>query len=197
MRSHCRFAARYWIAVACLLVVSCSKDLSRNRAKAELVSALGRFSEEIRVERVYVKSYGGGGGSFPVACLVSGQTYADAKPKLDDLTSRGLITVTERPAFGECNIVQMRVELTDLGKQFQSINEPDYLTFKQCEIVVDEITGIRSQPELGVSEVRYTLRRRNCTPAMLTDTTQVMSRSASFSRFDDGWRLADGTRVYH
>lgn len=76
------------------------------------------------------------------------------------------------------------------------ISGPDMLGLRLCDLTFGEITGIQLNDQAGTAVVEYTVKRTNWTPfgeyyrksgpADLPDTT---ARKASFTRYDDGWRL--------
>lgn len=102
------------LALATMLLCSCSNDLSRQKA-AELISRQQKLPaiETTPLGKSYLKesrhdSWG--------VCMVIGDKYSDVKGRLDELQAKGLISVGEKSAHeGECNYLWATVELTDEG----------------------------------------------------------------------------------
>lgn len=189
-----------------IILFSCGNNLSRGKAEDLIIQkySLPQY-ETTKLKKIYIKSYYGSGY---IACLVSGERYVDAKSLLDELVAKGMITVTENGPIGECNIVQALVNLTNDGKKYLVNEFKDEYVLKTCEVVFGEITGIRIQEQLKIAEANYTLNRINCTPFAIEDpilpgTGRTIdptdksaryrrvpyNRTASFSLFDDGWRI--------
>lgn len=81
-------------------------------------------------------------------------------------------------------------DLTEEGKKFKVGETDDYYPIvKTGELVFNEITGIADIMD-NVKEVHYTLKYTNLTPfgnVMLK--TGVVQETATFRKYDDGWRL--------
>jgi hypothetical protein len=61
-------------------------------------------------------------------------------------------------------------------------------------LALGEITGIRELEGVGVAEVSYTLVREDITPfgkIMFNMAAGTLQRTATFTKFDDGWRIGD------
>ena len=83
------------------------------------------------------------------------------------------------------------IEITEEGRRYIVSNDNDYATFKTAELDFGEITGIIENEELNNAEVQYTLIRKNVTPFGKAKNLLEgkVSKSALFTKYDDGWRI--------
>lgn len=176
------------LALATMLLCSCSNDLSRQKA-AELISRHQKLPaiETIQLgKRVLKDSRHDSWG----VCLNIGDKYSDVKGRLDELQAKGLISIGENQQHeGQCNYLWATVELTDEGKKYLVKDADGEYQIKVCEVTFGEITGIQIHEQFKVAEADYTLRKINLTPFGSNISTVPMNRKATFALFDDGWRI--------
>ncbi|MEK6320241.1 MAG: hypothetical protein AABN33_01020 [Acidobacteriota bacterium] len=178
------------LALATMLLCSCSNDLSRQKA-AELIARQQKLPaiETIQLGKSYLKesrhdSWG--------VCMVIGDKYSDSgvKERLDGLQAKGLISIGEKKQHeGECNYVWATVELTDEGKKYLVKDGDGEYQIKVNELTFGEITGIQIHEQFKTAEADYTVRKINLTPFGGNISTAPMNRRATFALFDDGWRI--------
>ncbi len=132
--------------------------------------------------------------SFPkVSIYIGGRiTYSDNEKVLITLKEKGLIniseTVEQEREYDEDNTYAI-VLLTDEGKKYLIKEDDVKYIVKTCEITFGEITGIQMQEQVKLAEVNYTLKRINFTPFGNEGSQETENRTASFTLFDDGWRM--------
>lgn len=85
----------------------------------------------------------------------------------------------------------VKVELTDLGRNYLVSENEKLYTVMLWETDVKEITGIQERPEFKVAQVEYILFNKNITPfgSIFSDKNDENKRIADFSLYDDGWRI--------
>jgi len=76
--------------------------------------------------------------------------------------------------------------LTEKGRQYLAAGG-----VKVAKIEFGEITGIVERKEFNIAEVNFTERRQDITPfgRALNIYEETFNRSATFTRYDDGWRI--------
>ena len=165
-----------------------SNNLSRSKAKNLIVKAYGLpHSESVELIKEYYVSQHSSGWSTG---LISSERYSDHKKELDELQSKGVITVGDTTHYGnDIDFTYALIKLTDEGKKYLIRDDGDKFILKACEVVFGEITGIQIQEQDKVAEANYTLIRKNITPFGSNDSQGKENRTASFSLFDDGWRI--------
>lgn len=106
-----------------------------------------------------------------------------------------------RPLIGPSYDIY-RIELTALGRQYyvsettrtEGWSKPaTYFIMKCADQVFGEILGMREIPGANITEVEYTLIYKNLTPfgiAQGWQEGQVTSHTVTFTKYDDGWRIA-------
>lgn len=82
------------------------------------------------------------------------------------------------------------VEPTDEGRQHLASETDAEWSFKSCEIVEGEVTGIQMLQDQRVAHVHYILDTVNRTPFASSECAdQSASMTTTMSPFDDGWRV--------
>jgi len=122
--------------------------------------------------------------------MVGGDKYSDKKEMLDELQTKHLITVNESTTReGECTYLWAGVVLTDEGKKYLLGETDGQYVVRVCEIAFDGVTGIQEHEQSKVAVADFTLKRINITPFGENISQASFSRQATFSLFDDGWRI--------
>lgn len=194
MKTTNRIVTSIMFLFVSIFLLSCSKNLSREKAEVLIIKKFNLpRTETMQIKKTYyVKNYSLGTGFCPVG-IYSGSSenmYSNYKQLIEGLQSNGMVLVKEDKRI-ENSIcwIWADVSLTDEGKKYL-VNESDkQYELKTCEIVFGEITGIQIQEQFKVAEVNYTLIRKNITPFGSNISKEHETRSASFSLFDDGWRI--------
>lgn len=197
MKSANNLAASILLVTISIFTFSCSSnDLSRSKA-AELITKQQKLP---LTQTVVLGSYFKNASSAPAsgpfgissACLVSGDgdKYADVEKALAELKSNGLISIGEKTErSGECTYFYATTNLTDEGKKFLVKESNGIHEVKTCDLNFGEVTGIQIHEQLKTAEVDYTLKVANITPFGKNISTQPIYRKATFTLYDDGWRI--------
>ena len=181
------------LLVFAITVTSCSKDLSRDKAKKLIVKNKDLpQTETTNIEKKYYISQYGDRGAFGMQKigLVTNPNYSGHKRMLDDLASEGLIKVEEtKESSNGVHYTWASVALTKKGKKFLMSESDSQYEVKVSEIVFGEITGIQTSKQFKVAEVDYTLERKKITPFGNASQSTTLNRHQNFSLYDDGWRI--------
>jgi hypothetical protein len=122
--------------------------------------------------------------------MIGGDKYSDKKTMLDELQRKHLITINESTTRNDqCTYSWANAVLTDEGKKYLLSETDGQYVVKMCEIVFDGVTGIQLHGENKVAVADFTLKRVNITPFGKNLSQVPFSRQATFSLFDDGWRI--------
>ena len=207
-----------WIFLSGILLVSCSKDLSRDKA-AEILSTIKYGYSEGSIPSAYEKSIQMSVGEcsqlidYPEQRAKEEQEYKEWKssiiPYLDKLKSEGLITyeLWEGPqGVRPPGSNPAQASIVDCAYRFNkiSVNPTEKLNpyiistdrfsgirVRLVDFVFDKITGIQKNSDTDVI-VEFTVKPA---PTPLNNLVKAnnnnfqQSRSASFRKYDDGWRL--------
>ena len=162
--------------------------LSRSEAKNLIVKAYSLpRNESVELKKTYYISQQSHGWS---TALISGERYSDHKRKLEELQSKGVITIGDTTFYGtDIDITSAIVKLTNEGKKYLIQDDGDKFIVKSCEVDFGEITGIQIQEQFKVAEANYTLIRKNITPFGENISQRPENRRSTFSLYDDGWRI--------
>lgn len=180
-----------------------NKNLSRDKAKDLIVQEYSLPQPETtKLGKRYFKKKWGDRLAFGMEklCWVKEEQYlVDVKSKLDNLQSKGLITINESDQNGDgCHYIWVNAILTNDGKKYLVSDSNSEYEVKTAEIAFGQITGIQISEQFKVATADYTLQRINFTPfadsSSNQDVTkhasnQDMTRHADFSLYDDGWRI--------
>jgi hypothetical protein len=187
------------LILICLLVSSCSNDLTRSKAE-EIIRSKVTLPKNGKVEELYL--YWGG---HCFMRYVQGPCGPDAMPSptgavtesVKALESSGLVTITYE---GDTS----RIALTEKGQQYAvgaTINEPgndgngrttplSKVMVVKTTVDLGAITGITQDEGLKTARVEYTVIVKP-TPfgiaCGLAPTT--VNETVSFKKYDDGWRI--------
>ena len=188
------------VVCACLLLNSCSSNLTRGKAE-EIMRSKAHFPINGEVDDFYLY-WGGHCFQNYVQGPCGPDAMANEKPAMSEheraLLNSGLITVTYE---GDTS----RIALTSKGQQFavgtptnEDGNDGNGNTTPLSKILVvkttvdfGEITGITQAEESKTATVEYTLVVKPTPFGIaygLTPTT--LSQTARFMKYDDGWRIA-------
>lgn len=182
------------LSMSCLLLFSCSKDLSRDKAKDLIVKKYGLPNYETsKINKEYLKLWeclykmrdweGGciGCGAFP--------------ENLTQFQNNRLIVIGQKNIQGingwTGNLqswLVYTITLTDEGKKYLINETAQEFEFKTCDLCFGEITGIQMQEQFKVATANYTIIRKT-TPFGINISQAPENRTANFSLFDDGWRI--------
>jgi hypothetical protein len=157
------------------------KQLTRAEAKRLLVK-LGRYPLWAGTD-----TFGIGDG-----------VWCDSPPKLfgelGNYVKRGLVSVTPGPeSTGDNRCRDERgyhfdVELTPLGKKYELGENRGLVDVKLCIGDLGEVTGVVSESDGTSATVEFTLVKRP-TPFGEGRCFGQRTESATFRRYDDGWRI--------
>jgi hypothetical protein len=173
-----------------IFIFSCSSN-ELSRAKAEqLIKEKVQYPKDLQFVKCYtVKGYG------------NGPQYAEKmqlyKEQLEKLQSEGLITFHSDNSHPE--YTDFIVDFTDKGKQYlagtpgrDDENGNNQSVFVKVGFLdFDKITGIVARPGFNITEVNYTEKVKDITPfgKVFNIPQEIFSRQATFTKFDDGWRI--------
>jgi hypothetical protein len=194
MKSLRKISTLLFLSVSCLLLFSCSKDLSRDKAKDLIIKTNGFPTyETAKINKEYLKLWeclykmrdweGGfiGCGAFP--------------ENLTNFQNSGLIVIGQKNIEGINgwtgtlqSWVVYTVTLTDEGKKYLVSESDKEIEFKTCELDFGEITGVQTQTQVKAATANYTIIRK-ATPFGFNVPQGTENRTANFSLFDDGWRI--------
>ena len=171
------------LSMVIFLMSSCSDDLSRSRAKEQIIEK----SKLPMVESEYFDQ-------------VLDESLPQARAILEGykkLEADGYITVSKC----ECGFGQAAycTEFTDKGKPFITgkghyggvCSQP--IPMRVAELEFGEVTGIRREGESTNAIVSYTLTRKNVTPfgVFLNLENVIKGPDITFTKYDDGWRITN------
>lgn len=83
------------------------------------------------------------------------------------------------------------VKLTDAGRRYLQSEHSENYIMKAYEIGMGEVTGIQIDGSATRAVVEYSLVVLNATPFAENVPASPMRRRASFSLYDDGWRMQE------
>jgi hypothetical protein len=179
--------------VACSLIACGKRELSRAEAATAITTAttfptaegaeiLNSCQKSDYDGHLFQYSYGADNNSLPV-------------PDISYFVANGLLTIT--PAGHPGNVFSdVALGFTEATKAYQMPSSKYRLGIKLCDRVFGEITGIQTNEQSGTAVVEYSLRRSNWTPfgeyyrkANPNAYPEVIPSRATFTRYDDGWRI--------
>ncbi len=181
-----------------ILLVSCgNKNLTRGEAAEKISRSLNLPAfETTQIDKSFVKKFWSDPSMMPAVFAGNAHEYSDVKDRLDELQAKGLISVGEiQENQGQGHFLIATVSLTDAGKKYLVAETAAGFQVKAGyqvkinEIVFGEVTGIQMNEQFKVAEVYYTLKKANGTPFGGNVSTEPIERKATFTLFDDGWRI--------
>ena len=182
------------------IITSCQKHLDRAAAKRMIVENKNYpIKQNHEITKGYIKDMNTEGRGVTI---VLGEDDSKKEEKIiAQFESMGLLKLTETPQREETSAwlfgttvrtwTSVKVELTDLGRNYL-IGENDKLfTVMLWETDVKEVTGVQERPELKIAEVEYVIQNMNITPfgSVFSDRNTEHQKSAEFALYDDGWRI--------
>ncbi|MCX6231139.1 MAG: hypothetical protein NTZ33_06305 [Bacteroidetes bacterium] len=189
MRTTIKLSIVFLFSISFFLLSSCSKDLSRDKAKQMIIQKYNfPLLKTINIDARHRYEYFGGSEMV----------------QLNNFVSLGLVTqkkVNEYiPSVGAAwDFID--VSLTEEGKKYfvneiQDNSDDLYgrkYVVKAYEIDFDEITGIEIQEQSKKARVLYTLKKVNVTPFgnLNEKSSTELNQVESFTLFDDGWRISN------
>jgi hypothetical protein len=181
-------------------MLGCRNDSELTRSRAEeIIKAQAKYPNDIL------------GVCLIRARQLSAPQYATymtrARDLLERLQAQGVITYTSKPATDPSgDVVVFAGTITDKGKPLvlglapnqngdpNNINS-EFLTVKTAYREFGEITGIVEHKESSTADVQYT---ESVAPTpfgvALAVSTEPLAYTATFTKFDDGWRLTRNAR---
>lgn len=192
MKSYPIFVPQLLILIVSLSLLSCGNELSRNQAQSLISKKLNLpQSENGQFDVTYVE------GKVPWNLT---HISKEEEAMLTEFSQRKLISLKRIPhttdlkrPFGGVMYTNkwttIKVELTDEGRKYLVKGDKEKYIVKINDIVFGEVTGIQTHKELNMAEVEFTLKRVNPTPFNNASKQQFITQKASFSLFDDGWRV--------
>lgn len=176
-----------WLAMICATLSGCSDKLSRGSASRLISESLGLPSAVT--------------GRFPVG---EWAFTPGTNSELDYLIANAQMKATRtregRPLIGPSYVIY-QFELTESGRQYKVGETTDsegwgrprtYVIMKTADQAFGEILGMHEIPAANAAEVEFTLTYKNVTPfgiAKGLQEGQAISRTATFVKYDDGWRI--------
>lgn len=171
---------------------ACSKDLSRGKAE-ELISQKLNLPqpETMQFDILYVE------GDIPWNLT---HISKQEENMLNYFSNNGLITIQKIPHVTDFpgpmggvlfkqNWKTIKAELTNEGRKYLVGQNKEKYIVKICELSFGEVTGIQTNEQYKIAEVSYTLKRGNMTPFAINVSQNPINRTATFSLYDDGWRI--------
>lgn len=182
------------------IVTSCQKHLDRAEAKRMIVEKKNYPIKHIHeITKGYITDMNTEGRGVTI---VLGEDDTKKEEKIiAQFESMGLLKLTETPHREETSAwllgttvrtwTSVKVELTDLGRNYLVSENDKLFTVMLWETDVKDVTGIQERPELKIAEVEYVIQNTNITPfgSIFGDKNTEYQRSAGFALYDDGWRI--------
>jgi|GEM_PF-2540941 len=185
----------FLLSISCLLLFSCSKDLSRDKAKDLIIKKYGLPKYETnKINKEYLQMWG---CIYKMLNWEGGCIGCDAFPNkyLTKFQNNGLIVIGQKNVQGineRSGSLQSwlvyTVTLTNEGRKYLISESAQKFEFKTCDLSFGEITGIQMKEQFKVATANYTIIRK-ATPFGINISQEPENRSANFSLFDDGWRI--------
>jgi hypothetical protein len=175
-RSNCNIQS-FVLIIFTISLFSCSGNLSRSTAEKQIREKLHIPGPELEKINLGLENE-----HFTVEIYTK-------------LESEGLM-LCNKFAFGVGNIHDS--ELTEKGKEYAvgSIQHDnlwgnDYIQVRIADLDFGEITGIVEHKGSNISEVKFTLVRKNITPfgKAFNLSKGYIASTATFTKYDDGWRI--------
>lgn len=178
--------------MASFALISCSKDLSKSRAKEMIIQKreLPRVVS-IVLAKWYVVDYVDG-LSVPLDSLVNSEKYYLKEELLNKLEKDGFVKLLRTGPEGNCRVVQIRVLLTDESKKYLEKEDQKYYQLKVYDRCFGKITGIQSDEQKKMAIVEYTQEVEHPTPFFKYLTIFDIPSgkyTEKFELYDDGWRI--------
>lgn len=182
------------------ILTSCQKHLDRNEAKRMIVENKNYpIKQNHEITKGYIKDMNTEGRGVTI---VLGEDGTKKEEKIiEQFESMGLLKLTETPHREETSAwllgttvrtwTSVKVELTDLGRNYLISENDKLFTVMLWETDVKEVTGVQERPELKIAEAEYVIQNTNITPfgSIFSDKNTEHQRSAEFALYDDGWRI--------
>jgi hypothetical protein len=122
-------------------------------------------------------------------CIDEGKKWEEVEAPLTYYQAQGLLTIAFERVDGTCPGVWAKVALTPAGAKHLVAERNGVYQLKVFDLTFGAVTGIQVSEQMGIATAEYTLVPRSHTPFAGTVAKATLSRTATFSRYDDGWRL--------
>jgi len=122
-------------------------------------------------------------------CIRDDAEFNEAEKRLTFWQSEGLIKVSFRRIEGSCPAVYAKVALTDAGKKYLVRASDGKFEVRAFTLAFGDVTGVQSQERDRTARAEYTLQLHEPTPFAGIVSRAPIKGSASFSLYDDGWRI--------
>ena len=181
-----------------LTLASCRSKASISRDQAAgLIKAKLNLPEieTISLKKEYFKGSRADdeGSSMPTLCIdsVGEDGLASEKPALEALRAKDVISFGKDSAKRKrkCVYLYATVSLTDEGRKHLVRETSEAYILKAYELNFGEVTGVQVNEQLKQAQVDFTLVVSQITPFARGIPGSPMGRQASFSLYDDGWRM--------
>ena len=125
--NHCIFKSSmmrrmFLLLVIGIMICSCKKELSQEEAMSAIILKYNLPSYETTelIKEYYVSQYDESNSWFPAVGLWGGQKYSENKKMLNELQTKGVITLEDKDRRESNGLHWMYKEavLTDKGKQY-------------------------------------------------------------------------------
>lgn len=200
MKTFTKLANPILLLCISIFLFSCSKNLSRDKAKDEITKKMGypipiTYSFGKHHKKDYQMT-----GRGPVN-ITLGEKYEDVKQMLSFFQDKGVIVIKEEPRSEEQNQwlfgyslqtwIDIQISISETGRQYLKSENENSITVQLWYEDIDKISGIQ-EIDKNNSEATFTTINKNITPFgeyFNSDYSHVKTKTVSFSLFDDGWRI--------
>ena len=182
------------------ITTSCQKHLDRADAKRMIAENKNYPQKQnYNITKGFVKDMNTEGRGVTIV-LGEDETKKEENT-IKQFESMGLLKLTETPHREETSAwllgttvrtwKSVKIELTDLGRNYLVSEDDKIFTVMLWETDVKEVTGVQERPDLKIAEAEYVIQNINITPfgSVFSDKNMEHKRSAEFSLYDDGWRI--------
>jgi hypothetical protein len=189
------------VFVLLFTLTSCSKHLDRSEAKKQIAATLKYPSyKEYYIPKSFSKDMHTEG--YGVTAEVGSEDARYIEQMVALFASQNLVSLQETQRQNERSAaifgtalrtwISVAVTLSDEGKKYVLKETPSTYTVKLWDTDVDKVTGIQETEQSKTSLVGYTVTNKNVTPFGINfnDKDDTLQKTAYFSLFDDGWRIA-------
>ncbi|HAZ00598.1 MAG: hypothetical protein A2W90_04920 [Bacteroidetes bacterium GWF2_42_66] len=182
------------------MVSSCQEHLSREYAKKVIIERRNYpIPYTYEITKSFIKDMQSSGRG--VSIVLGEDEFKEKEQVIYQFESAGLIQLKKTPKREESTAfllgtnvrtwTQVNVSLTEAGRKYLVEENEGLYVVRLWEIDLKEITGIQEFTEQKIASVDYTIFNKNITPfgTIFSDKNDIDRKSASFSLYDDGWRI--------
>lgn len=110
------------------------------------------------------------------------------------LINQGYLNYQKRPHSRNCDII-----ITEKSSEYYAAKIPSYVRFIGCDVVFNEISGIKLNDSGTKATVYYSLRYTNITPfgrVYNLKEGHLTEERDFFELYDDGWRIKESEKNF-